>query len=258
MTSVMFTGKNSQIGKYFTHDYAYCSYNLEDSSTWDSLLDSEYVFLLLPKTPQLLELSKDFILAAEQSRIRQIIKIGSLGPYRAIHQQLECFMRLCRVPYTSFDIAPLMNNIFTEQYDYDTATLENYRGQATAPYLDPRCLANAIESVVGNSQHYNRNYAMTGPHQLTIHQVVESLRTGGWPVDRIHNVGYETTHTSLRSLDADHRLMKKLGSRYYTELWAPAVSKDWKLFNGDHRTLDQFIAQDVAIYTKLMELDKDL
>ena len=253
---VIFTGRNSQIAEYFVHDYDYATYDLEDTSTWDTVLDCKYLFLLLPKHPNLLELSKQFMLAAADSGIDQIIKIGSLGPYRVIHQQLECFMRECRVAYTSFDIAPLMNNIFTEQYDKEV--LENYRGEATAPYLDPRCLAKAIELCIGDTIHYNKNYAMTGPRQLSIADVSCSLIAGGWPVKIIDDIGYDATHASLRKLDADHCLMKQLGLRYQTDAWSPAVSNDWLKFNAYHRTLDEFIAQDSSIYSTRMELDLHL
>ncbi len=52
---ITFTGCNSQIGKYFTGDYLYTSYDIGNSDTWAELLDSDAVFLILPKTETLLD-----------------------------------------------------------------------------------------------------------------------------------------------------------------------------------------------------------
>lgn len=104
------------------------------------------MFLLLPKKQNTLELGKQFIIKAMDSKIKQVIKIGSLGPWRLIHGQLDKFMLESGIAYTSFDIAPLMNNIFTEQYN--DGILLDYRDNAPAPYLDPVVLATAIEKAL--------------------------------------------------------------------------------------------------------------
>ena len=55
---VSFTGRSSQIGEYFKGDYNFCSYDLFDSSTWKPLIDSDVVFLLLPKHKDTLDGTK--------------------------------------------------------------------------------------------------------------------------------------------------------------------------------------------------------
>ena len=73
---VTFTGRSSQIGEYFKGDYNFCSYNLFDSSTWTPLVDSDVVFLLLPKHKRTLNGTKQLILKLMDSNVRHIIKIG--------------------------------------------------------------------------------------------------------------------------------------------------------------------------------------
>ena len=75
---VSFTGRSSQIGEYFKGDYNFCSYDLFDSSTWKPLIDSDVVFLLLPKHKDTLDGTKQLILRLMESDVRHIIKIGSL------------------------------------------------------------------------------------------------------------------------------------------------------------------------------------
>ena len=254
---ITFTGCNSQIGKYFTGDYLYTSYDISNSDTWSDLLDSDAVFLILPKTETVLDDAKRFMLSAMDSNIKHIIKIGSLGPWRLIHSQLESFMREARIPYTSFDIAPLMNNIFTEQYN--NGVLDNYRGRATAPYLDPVCLATAIEACVLDSSHYYKNYNATGIVQLGIEQVANTMIANGFPVTKIVDAQYAKSHTAMENYTHDFALMKTLGARYVTENWTPHASLDLKrVFNLDSRTLDQFIKDDKHIFTKHFAEDKNL
>ena len=254
---ITFTGRNSQIGEYFTGDYNYTSYDISDSSTWNPLLESDVVFLLLPKTKTCLDDAKRFVLSAMNSNIQHIVKIGSLGPWRLIHNQLEVFMREARLPYTSFDIAPLMNNIFTEQYN--DGILDNYRGDATAPYLDPQCLASAIEQCLGDEQHYYKNYSATGPLQLSIKEVARDMTLHGFPVNAITNAKYEKTHSALEHYTDDFALMKQLGARYLTENWTPQVSNDlYNVFNCTSRSFKDFIVEDRHIFSRRFSEDKNL
>ena len=254
---ITFTGRNSQIGEYFAGDYNYTSYDISDSSTWDPLVESDVVFLILPKTETVLDDAKRFMLSAMNSNIKHIVKIGSLGPWRLIHSQLESFMHEARIPYTSFDIAPLMNNIFTEQYD--NGILDNYRGRATAPYLDPVCLATAIEQCLGDEKHFYKNYSATGPIQYTIEQVAQTMKKNGFVVNKIVNAKYEKSHSAMTAYTNDFALMKTLGARYLTEDWTPETSWDLKChFNIGSRTLDQFIKDDKHIFTQNFAEDKNL
>lgn len=255
---ITFTGVNSQIGKYFKGDYNYQSYDIDDRDTWESLYQSEIIFLLLPKTKNILELTKEFVLGSLGTKLRQIIKIGSLGPWRLIHKQIDAFLSESHLNYTSFDIAPLMNNIFTEQYDQTNKILLDYRFDSPAPYLDPVALANAIEKSVGASEHFNRNYACTGATQYTIGQVKEILESKGFTVKKIE----QTTNQKIHRMDnstADFVLMESIAERYRTENWYPNVSTDlMSVFGEPVRTLDQFIDEDKDIYMKNFTNDRNL
>ena len=254
---ITFTGRKSQIGEYFNGKYNFVSYDLFNPQTWDPLFESDVIFMLFPKNKETLNASKKFIVRAMDSNIRHIIKIGSLGPWRLIHNQIDTFLRESGIPYTSFDIAPLMNNIFTEQYIADTRTLLNYRGDAPAPYLDPVCLASAIEQCIDVDRHKNKNYKCTGNTQYTIDQVRDVLNAKGFTVDRIES----TSNVVLHNLSDSHDevLMKQIGNRYITEGWFPPVSSDLsKNFMTQARSLEDFIDQDKNIFMQRFSDDKSL
>ncbi len=254
---VTFTGRSSQIGEYFKGDYNFCSYNLFDSSTWTPLVDSDVVFLLLPKHKRTLNGTKQLILKLMDSNVRHIIKIGSLGPWRLIHNQIDSFIKESGIPYTSFDIAPLMSNIFTEQYIAEHNTLLDYRGGSPAPYLDPKCLASAIEQSVDNDTHKNRNYRCTGDTQYTISDVKNILNSTGFPVDKIETTSNQVLH-DLKDTD-DQILMTKISERYTSEGWFPPVCSDLREnFKTDARTLEKFIDEDRHIFGQRFLHDKNL
>ena len=129
------------------------------------------------------------------ANIKHIIKIGSLGPWRLIHTQLNSFLLESRIPYTSFNIAPLMNNIFTEQYDSDNKIFYDYRNNAPAPYLDPACLAKAIEESMGKEIHFNKSYSCTGNTQYTTKEVVEILKAKNYDVQKTQHITSSTIHS---------------------------------------------------------------
>jgi len=243
MAQISIIGK-SQLNLYFNE-----SYEVTDFDT-----NSPYVFLLLPKTHDGLDIVKEYVL---DKKPKHIVKLGSLGPYRLIHKQLEEFLKETDTAFTSFDCAPFMNHIFIEQYE--NGKLENYRGNATAPYLDPVCVASAIEQCFGDERHYNKTYHATGDVQYNIKDIAKDLQDNGFIVDEITNTGYDTTHKALSNLSPDFKLMKLLGRAYIDDEWAPKVSKDLQThFGTQSRTFAQFVQQDRDLYSKTFDWDRYL
>ena len=255
---ITFTVKNSQIAKYFKGDFNFVSYNLFDQDTWKNLLQSSILFMILPKHANTLEYTKKFILQAMDSEVKHIVKIGSLGPWRVVHKQIEQFILQSEIPYTSFDCAPLMNHIFIEQYNVDTGVLLDYRSGAPAPYLDPICLATAIEHSVGNSDHYNKNYSCTGRHQYTIYDIKDILDANGLPVHKIDTTTNKNLH-GLYDNNADFNMMNIISKKYQTQKWYPPVSNQIEeIFGCQNRTFDQFVKQDKELYKTVYIDDKYL
>ena len=107
----IYTGRNSQIGQYLPDNLHYVHYDIEDELTWGFLQDCRNLFLIVPKIPRALDHCKEFVYAAKQAGVKKIVKIGSMGSWRVIHNQIDAYIRDCGINCISFDISVLMNEM---------------------------------------------------------------------------------------------------------------------------------------------------
>jgi hypothetical protein len=218
-------------------------------------IDKDIALVLLPKNQNALTIAKEFVLNAMDSGVKQIIKIGSLGPWRLMHSQFDSFIKESSIPYTSFDIAPLMSHIFIEQYK--DKVLYDYRHNAPAPYLDPRCLVQAIEQAAGNKVHYNKNYKCTGTEQYTITDIKSVLDRTNNPVEKIENTHNNKIH-KMTADNQDFTMMSRLADNY-KKGWYPQITTDLQAnFGLSSRTFEQFVLQDQDIYSISHDADRYL
>ena len=250
----IYTGRNSQIGQYLPDTLNYVHYDIKDETTWGFLHECSNLFLIVPKIPHVLEHCKNFIYTAKQAGVKKIVKIGSLGSWRVIHNQLDTYIRDCGINCISFDMSVLMNNIFTEQYV--GTTLLNYRHDTPAPYLDPKALAEAIEQAMNREALLNFNIKATGRFQYSIEDVQRILELNGYPVTSI-----ETTHNNQlhknAGVSADQRLMSAISDDYALGIY-PLISTDLNMFGVTSRTLEDFVKQDSQYFLNLQSGDKNL
>jgi hypothetical protein len=251
----IYTGRNSQIGQYLPDNLHYVHYDIEDETTWGFLQDCRNLFLVVPKIPRALDHCKDFVYAAKQAGVKKIVKIGSMGSWRVIHNQIDAYIRDCGINCISFDISVLMNNIFTEQYI--GTTLLNYRHDTPAPYLDPKVLALAIQQAMRREALLNFNIKATGLSQYSIEDVKRILESNGYPVTSIKTIHNNQLHKNA-GVSADQRLMSDISDDYALGIY-PKVSTDiTRMFGAVHRTLERFVVEDVNYYTKSYEGDRNL
>ena len=251
----IYTGRNSQIGQYLPDNLHYVSYNIKDETTWGFLQDCKNLFLIVPKIPHVLDHCKDFIYTAKQAGVKKIVKIGSMGSWRVIHNQIDAYIRDCGINCISFDISVLMNNIFTEQYV--DGVLLNYRHDTPAPYLDPRALALAIQQAMRREALLNFNIKATGLSQYSIEDVKRILESNGYPVTSIKTIHNNQLHKNA-GVTADQRLMSDISDDYALGIY-PKINTDvTRMFGAVHRTLERFVVEDVDYYTKSYEGDRNL
>lgn len=253
----IYTGKNSQIGQYLPKDIRFVSYDIQDASTWNFLKETTSLFFIVPKTPNTMEDSKRFILAAREAGVEHIVKIGSLGPWRVIHNQLNQFIQSAGIICSNIDIAPLMNNIFTEQYNEETGVLLNYRHHTPAPYLDPQALADLICFLMDQVGPISRSISATGIQQYFIEDVKVALEDNGYPVSSIENTHNDKLHKNP-SLTPDQQLMTDLANDYGRGIYPLVSTSLWEEFWISSRTLEEFIQQDQQYYKKSFAEDKNL
>jgi hypothetical protein len=251
----IYTGRNSQIGQYLPDNLHYVRYDIEDELTWGFLQDCKNLFLVVPKIPRALDHCKEFVYTAKQAGVKKIVKIGSMGSWRVIHNQIDAYIRDCGINCISFDISVLMNNIFTEQYI--GTTLLNYRHDTPAPYLDPKVLALAIQQAMRREALLNFNIKATGLSQYSIEDVKRILESNGYPVTSIKTIHNNQLHKNA-GVSADQRLMSDISDDYALGIY-PKINTDiTRMFGAVHRTLEDFVAEDVNYYTKSYEGDRNL
>lgn len=248
----VFLGKNTVLSEYFS-DVNYIELDLYDNTTWSSVDSADALFFYIPKREKTLETTKRFFLYCASKNVKHVVKLGSLGPFRVIHKQLDAFATECELGVTTINIAPLMNALFYEQYRNNI--LYNYRFKTPAPYLDPAVLVSVIESVLGNPFYFGKELDLTGDRQYYIKEVADLFNFYGFPVKEIRDIPYNKTH-DIDDRDPDEILLSKLGRNYYLG-WYPQVNLDTlKHFNLRHRTLPDFILQDRHIFKKSFSEDK--
>lgn len=251
----IYTGRNSQIGQYLPDNLHYVRYDIEDELTWGFLQDCKNLFLVVPKIPRALDHCKEFVYTAKQAGVKKIVKIGSMGSWRVIHNQIDAYIRDCGINCISFDISVLMNNIFTEQYI--GTTLLNYRHDTPAPYLDPKVLALAIQQAMRREALLNFNIKATGLSQYSIEDVKRILESNGYPVTSIKTIHNNQLHKNA-GVSADQRLMSDISDDYALGIY-PKINTDiTRMFGAVHRTLERFVVEDVNYYTKSYEGDRNL
>lgn len=251
----IYTGQNSQIGQYLNRNNTFISYNIQDPATWDFLNNAEKIFLIVPKTANTLDDSKKFILACREAGVKHIVKLGSLGPWRVIHNQLNEFIQAAGIFYSNINIAPLMNNVFTEQYNNNI--LFNYRHNTPAPYLDPKALAQLIEHLMNCDVSESASFSATGIQQYYIDDIRRILEANGYPVYAIEQTHNDKLHKNP-SETADQQLMTMLGDDYSKGVY-PAVSQDLETrFQIKSRSFEQFVIEDQQYYQKRFAQDKNL
>jgi hypothetical protein len=254
-----YTARNSQIGQYFQDDLNFVSYDLTDENTWNFLNETENLFLIVPTwkaqakrkeqnvSRTILDDCKKFIFHARQSGVKKIVKIGSLGPNRAIHRQIDQFIELCDINYTTFEIAPLMNNVVTEMYK--DGILYNYRGNTPAPYVDTKVLTEAVVQAMDRDDLKNLRISATGEKQYYIEDVKRILIENNYPVTDIvtqHN----DTFIKNSPDNVDQQLVSDLGKDYF-QGWYPEVSSDINdLFGIQSRSLEQFMMDEKKILAR--------
>lgn len=248
-----YLGKNTVLSQYFPKDTNYIDLDIYDEASWHLVDDLDALFFYIPKKENTLQQTKKFFLYCADAGIKHLVKLGSLGPFRVIHRQLDVFAKECGVAITTIHIAPLMNALFYEQFD--KGTLYNYRYSTSAPYLDPRVLIFAVEKVLGNPFYYNYELELTGDRQYFIRDVALTLDECGFPVTKIVDIPYNKTH-DIDDRDPDEILLSRLGKKYH-EGWFPNISLTAQNHLGIYgRTLEEFIHDDRDILSKKFLEDK--
>jgi len=250
--NIGYFGKKTILSQYFG-DVDYIDVDIFERSTWSQVDDLDKIFMYIPKKARTVEQTKEFLLYCADQGVDHIVKLGSLGPYRMIHQQIDSFANEAGLYITTLAIAPLMNAIFYEQYC--NKVLYDYRYGGSAPYLDPEALAHVIHYTLHSNYVWKTPLHITGDEQYTIYDIALHMEDCGYDVESITDRVYTQTH-DIDSRDADEMLLARLGEKYMHG-WFPETSDTVKtLFYYSGRSFAQFLADDKDKIAMRFEEDK--
>lgn len=172
-----YSGISGRIGHFInkyrsptSHVLDRSAFSWEDSGTYKSLRHYSCLFLSFPVNKiNILDFLPKVLCCIEPGQT--IVKFGSLGPQRVIHDLIDGELKQkCRV--ISLQLAPTMQNIIDEQIDGNY--LCDYRHGRPAPYVAPEDAARiAVQAVEGTVT--KDILSVTGSENLTIHQVQDLL-----------------------------------------------------------------------------------
>jgi len=174
---IAYSGISGKIG-YFINEYRSTTscvldrsvFNWQDRNTYTLLNSYDRVFLSFPVNKlDILQLLPELV--KNLRRGQTIVKFGSLGPQRVIHDLIDSEIRKhCNL--ISLQLAPTMSSLLSEQVA--GSVLYDYRYGLPAPYVSTHAAAEiAVKATeVGvDSDVIN----VTGPENLDITQVLELL-----------------------------------------------------------------------------------
>lgn len=138
-------------------------------------------FLLVPFTPQLVELGQALIQAAQRSPVRFVVRLSAFGasPDASTltgqwHGQLDHELHASGIPYAIVQPNFFMQNFMTfygEMIRQQHVLALPY-GDAAVSWVDVRDIAATVVACIQQrDRHHGQTYVLTGPQALTTHDI---------------------------------------------------------------------------------------
>jgi uncharacterized protein YbjT (DUF2867 family) len=169
--------------------------DFRDASTFLPALGGvDRLFLLIPSSPNVERQQKDFVDAAKQGKVRQIVKLSQLGAnehargrFPRYHGAVENYILKSGIRYTFLRPNLFMQGLlnFATTISSDGALFAPI-GNARVSVVDVRDIAAVAASVLTEAGHEGKAYDLTGPESLTHAEMATKLsRALGKPIAHI-------------------------------------------------------------------------
>ncbi|MBC6990693.1 SDR family oxidoreductase [Hymenobacter sp. BT491] len=162
-----------------------------------ALTGAERVFMITPFTEDQVAISKQFIDAAKQAGVRQIVRLSAAGAESEPgiqlgrwHREIEKYLEQSGIPYTILRPGGFMQNFIN--YNADSIRHEGKLyaavGEGKVAYVDVRDIAEVAAAILTNDveQHNGKAYMLTGPEAIDMQEVAKALgEATGRPVEYV-------------------------------------------------------------------------
>jgi uncharacterized protein YbjT (DUF2867 family) len=193
------------------HEIANIDYTRPETIA-DALNNIDRLFLRIPPSVEMVDISSCFIEEAKKNGVKFIVKLSTMGAdldpgYTSgrLHRQVEKIIEESGIPFAFLRPNSFMQSFVTRS----SQTIKNQSaiylpaGDEKISFVDARDVAAVAAKVLTNngSQHMNKVYNITGPEALSHSQVAEILS---------EETGRRITYLDISEEDARSR-MKKMG-----------------------------------------------
>jgi uncharacterized protein YbjT (DUF2867 family) len=193
------------------HEIANIDYTRPETIA-DALNNVDRLFLRIPPSVEMVDISSSFIKEAKKNGVKFIVKLSTMGAdlqpgYTSgrLHRQVEKIIEESGIPFAFLRPNSFMQSFLTRS----SQTLKNQNafylpaGDGKISFVDARDVAAVVVEVLtkNGSQHKNKVYDITGPEALSHSQVAEILSK---------ETGRRISYVDISEEDARNR-MKKMG-----------------------------------------------
>ncbi len=143
----------------------------------------EKVFLLMPVSDKMVEMTSQFLSAAKSAGVKHIVKLSAFGADHDVnstiirwHSGTEKLLQESGIPYTSVRPNFFMQNFLTMYGDTirsDPSAIYAPCGQGKVSFIDARDIAAFVVKCLESRGHENKSYNITGLEALTFTDVAD-------------------------------------------------------------------------------------
>jgi uncharacterized protein YbjT (DUF2867 family) len=191
------------------HEIANIDYTRPETIA-DALNNVDRLFLRIPPSVEMVDISSSFIKEAKKNGVKFIVKLSTMGAdlqpgYTSgrLHRQVEKIIEESGIPFAFLRPNSFMQSFLTRS----SQTLKNQNafylpaGDGKISFVDARDVAAVVVEVLtkNGSQHKNKVYDITGPEALSHSQVAEILSK---------ETGRRISYVDISEEDARNRMKK--------------------------------------------------
>jgi uncharacterized protein YbjT (DUF2867 family) len=195
----------------YAHEIANIDYTRPETIA-DALSNVDRLFLRIPPSVEMVDISSSFIEEAKKNGVKFIVKLSTMGAdldpgYTSgrLHRQVEKIIEESGIPFAFLRPNSFMQNFLTRS----SQTLKNQNafylpaGDGKVSFVDARDVAAVVEEVLtkNGSQHLNKVYDITGPEALSHSQVAEILsKENGRRISYV-DISEEDARNGMKQMD---------------------------------------------------------
>ena len=216
---------------------------------------ADTVVIIHPPGPKAPEQSSNALWAARHAGARRVVRLSAIGAgYDAptingrLHGVSDAEVAASELAWTIVKPHFFLQNLLGMAGQIAQGTLYMAMGEGKLPMIDVRDIGEFMARVALGDGHDSKTYTITGPAQLTMHDVVAAIGKAVARQVAYVPVPVEAAASAMRGFGAEEWMVGMMIDYFtaYSRSWASDVTPDFEAVVGrKSRTIDDF-ARDFA------------